>query len=79
MPAPASGSTGSIEGKHMVNEKLGPQDLSEQIHHLRMVGSDVEDELIVGEGEVLGHHPLPLASIGNEGRVEQAMLIHEVT
>ena len=33
---------------------------TEEFHHLRVAGGDVEDKIVVREREVFRHHPLPL-------------------
>ena len=44
-----------------------------------MAGGDIEDELVVGEREVLGKDTLPLKAVGGQGLVEETLLVHIVS
>ena len=38
--------------------------LAKELHHLRGGGGGGEDEVVGGEGELLGLHPLPYEAVG---------------
>jgi len=63
---------------YLLYNKYQFENAAEQFHHLRVTGGDIEDEIIVGEGEILGHHPLPGEFIGDQTGIEEPALVHVV-
>ena len=49
---------------------------AKELRHLR--GGDVEDEVVRGDGELLGHHPLPYEAVGGHVGVGEAMLVQSL-
>ena len=57
---------------------IARQQLAKELHHLRGGGGDVEDEVVGGEGELLGHHPLPYEAVGGQVGIKEAMLVQSL-
>ena len=64
MPAAAARVGRAVERKYVVDEEAFAEQFGEELHHLRVVGGDVEYEVVVGQREVLWHHALPGKTVG---------------
>jgi len=76
VPAAAARVGRAVERQYVVDEEALAEQFGEELHHLRVGGGDVEYEVVVGQREVLRHHALPGKTVGGQGGVEEALLIH---